>query len=301
VLDTLPVRGYDTARMTNPSRTYARVAIVGPGLVGGAMGIALRARKLAREVVGIGRRESSLEEAVRVGAIDRGTLDLAGGVAGAEVVTFATPADLVAPLAEEAAPHLAEGALVTDLASAKARLVPLVERAVAARARFVGSHPLAGSEKKGASHAPGVRLEGALCLVTPTEATEASAVEEVEALWHAIGMRVARLSPAEHDARLARTSHVPHMAAAGLSALLESGDGAYAAAGFRDATRIAAGDARVWSAISMENADEIVKNLRGLSIDLMGLAHLIEEGEADQIRLYLEKAAERRAREIGGG
>ena len=125
--------------------------------------------------------------------------------------------------------------------------------------------------------------------------------EEDARLARVVALAEVRPGQAVLDVRTGTGVLVPHLAAAGLSALLEPGDGAYAAAGFRDATRIAAGDARIWSGIAMENAGEIVRDLRSLSIDLMGLAHLIEEGEADQVRLYLAKAAERRARELGGG
>jgi prephenate dehydrogenase len=226
------------------------VAIVGVGLIGGSIGLALRSRELARRVVGIGRRESSLRTAAELGCIDELATDIARGVAGAQLVVVCTPVEQVPEQIALAARHALPGAILTDAGSTKETLVAeteallnsallnraLREQAAAGPLRFVGSHPLAGSEKTGPAAARADLFVDRPVIVTPTEASDPAAVAEVDAFWQAVGGRIVRMSPAEHDVALAQTSHFPHLLASALAAATPDELLALTGSGWRDTT-----------------------------------------------------------------
>jgi prephenate dehydrogenase len=155
---------------------------------------------------------------------------------------------------------------------------------------FIGCHPLAGSEKRGVQYAPEVHLEGALCILTPTDATPAAALEKVHNFWQSIGMRTVELSAAEHDRTLARISHVPHFVASALALVPLPVNGRYAGGGFLDTTRLAAGDPDLWAAIAAHNGKEIATALDSMIHHLQDLRHMIDHGNAAAVRAFLEEA-----------
>jgi len=273
-----------------------KLSILGVGLIGGAVGIAARKRRLADEVAGGFRRQVSLDAALEVGAVDSGTLDAAEAAGGAELVILGTGVALFEELLGAVRDVLAPGAVVTDVGSTKAGVVEACEKALAARedVHFVGSHPLAGSERRGPANAPAVDLKGSLCVVTKGECTDGAALEKVSEFWRELGMRVEVLSPLEHDERLAAASHVPHIVAAALAESVSGPDAELAATGFRDVTRIAAGDAELWTQICEANAGEIAKRLREFSSRLGEVAGWMESGEREAVLEFLREAAERR-------
>ncbi|MEJ7639226.1 MAG: prephenate dehydrogenase/arogenate dehydrogenase family protein [Singulisphaera sp.] len=175
------------------------VAIVGVGLIGGSIGLALRELGLAERVMGIGRREANLAEAVRIGAIDAATTDLASGVARADVVVVCTPVTEIAAAVRIAAEHGTGEVLITDAGSTKLRIVEAVERDPSAARVFVGSHPIAGSELKGVTHARSDLFEGRSCVLTPTGRTPDDRLQRARSFWVRLGCRVIELGPAEHD------------------------------------------------------------------------------------------------------
>jgi prephenate dehydrogenase len=203
-------------------------------------------------------------------------------------------------MAAAVAGALPEGATVTDVASVKSRVVAGCTEALGRRGRFVGSHPLAGSEKRGAEHAAEVSLAGAVCAVTPVRTTDPGALEQVRELWTALGMQVVELSPEEHDARLARTSHLPHLAAAAVSALVQPGDAPFCASGFRDCTRVAAGDPAMWTEIALGNREALAAELYRLARRLQGAADLLTAADREGLQRFLEDGAARRRETIGG-
>jgi prephenate dehydrogenase len=233
---------------------FDSLAIVGVGLIGGSVGLAAKARTATRHVVGIGRDPNTLARAKDLGAIDEFTTDLAAGVRGADIVVFCSPVDLIARQVIDAAPHAKPGAMLTDAGSTKANIVRDVEKSLPKHVRFVGAHPLAGSEKQGAENARADLFDGRVCVLTPTAHTDIAAVERVSLFWRALGCEVKRLTPEEHDLALAFTSHLPHFVAAVLAEQLPDKWRDFAATGYRDMTRIAAGDPGLWSAIAAENA-----------------------------------------------
>jgi len=279
-----------------------KLSILGVGLIGGAVGIAARAKRLAREVVGGFRRQESLDAALEVGAVDSGALDPAEAASGADFVVLGTGVALFEDILAAARDALAPGAVVTDVGSTKAGVVEACERVLAARddVHFVGSHPLAGSEQRGPRNAPAVELEGSVCVVTRGGSTDEAALAKVSEFWSALGMRVKVLGPVEHDERLAGASHMPHIVAAALVQSVGEGEADFTATGFRDATRIAAGDAELWTEIVEANAAEIAKRLREFSSRLDDVAGWVERAEREKVLAFLAAAAEQR-RSMDGG
>ena len=272
------------------------VAIVGVGLIGGSIGLAIKERRLARRVIGVGRRQSSLRQARAVGAIDHGTLRLDRGVADAELTVFCTPVDMIADQAAEAAPHCVPGAVLTDSGSTKHGIVERLERSMPDGVCFVGSHPLAGSEKRGVDEARADLFDDRVCVVTQTPRTAAQPLATVQRFWRALGARVITMSPESHDRALAYTSHLPHLAAAALSIVLPDGCRAVAATGFRDTTRIAASDPRLWSAIFLENADRLLEALGGYEQALTQFRVALESrDERHLLALWAESKEKREA------
>lgn len=241
---------------------YRKVAIVGVGLIGGSIGLALKQRGLAEKVVGIGRRQSSLDRALSVKALDDGGTDLETGVDGAELVVVATPVAEIADLVCRAAAAAGNSALVTDAGSTKATICADVEsRLASAAGQFVGSHPLAGDHRTGPENARGDLLADRTVVVTPTASTPAETVAKVEAFWQSLGAEVTRLSPAEHDEAVAATSHLPHLVASALAAATPAQWLHLASTGWADTTRIAAGDSQLWAQIFAQNRPALLEAL----------------------------------------
>lgn len=259
------------------------------------MAKAARAQGLAREIIAVGRRRESLEPALADGAVDRITTDVGEGVAGADFCVLATPVATLTALLP-AVWRAADGeAVITDVGSTKAGIV----KAALALARdrplsFVGSHPMAGSERSGYGVARADLFQGATVIVTPTDATPPDAVKRVTEFWEALGGRVTTLDPVTHDRAVAAISHLPHLVADALVdavARLDPRFFDFAARGFKDTTRIAAADARVWREIFQENRAALAEALAGFRQALDHLEGLVAagdtvrlEGELDRIR-----------------
>jgi prephenate dehydrogenase len=270
------------------------VAVIGVGLIGGSIGLALRARRLVTEVIGIGRDPSTLDQAVRCGAIDRGTTDLREGVAAAEVVVVCTPVNRVAEdvrLSTESAPV---DVLVTDAGSSKRQIVEAVERHSRGPSVFVGAHPIAGSERRGIAHARADLFDGRPCVLTPTPRTRADRMRRAREFWSAIGCRVLEMGPAEHDEVLAYTSHLPHAVAAALAATVPTEWLPLAAGAYRDGTRVAAADTGLWTAIFRENRGSLLKALDALQNCIAGFKYALMTDDEDSIRRWWDKAKHRR-------
>ncbi len=270
------------------------VAIVGVGLIGGSIGMALRKRRLARRVVGVARRKATLDRARRMGALHSGTLDLARGVADAELTIFCTPVNLIADQAERAAAHCPPGALFTDAGSTKRHIVARLEASLPEAVRFVGSHPLAGSEKRGVDEARADLFVDRVSVVTVTDKTPRDAVAAVTAFWRALGARVLTMTPEMHDQALAYASHLPHLAAASLSIVLPQAYRELAASGFHDTTRIAASDPELWTAIFLDNARPLLESLRSYEAALSDFRVALEQGDDQRLRELWGRSKENR-------
>jgi prephenate dehydrogenase len=252
---------------------FEQITIVGVGLIGASVGLAAKARGAAGRVVGVDPNAEALETAQRLGAIDAGTTGLADGVRGSRLIIVCTPVDRIAGLITAAARFAAPDALFTDVGSAKGGLPDAVPDGVA----FVPAHPLAGSEKGGAGHAHADLFRDRVTVVTP--ARIGPAVELVEAFWAALGSRVVRMSAGDHDRAVAITSHLPHAVASAVAGATPVHLLGLAAGGFRDVTRIAASDPRLWAAIFEANRPATLAALTAFTDRLNEFRTLLEAGD----------------------
>lgn len=269
------------------------IAIIGLGLMGGSLGLALRARASSSVfVTGYARREVTRDLAMQMGACDRVTADLCDAIRDANVVVLCTPIFDMPNLLEVIKPSLRSGTIITDVGSTKSMLSDGMEEMLqGSSAHFVGSHPMAGSEQTGIESANKDLYHDAVVVVTPGSNQDgAAAVENVRRLWECVGARVFGMEASVHDAIVARTSHVPHLVAAMLvrvAAKASENPGLLCGPGFRDTTRIAAGSEYVWHDIVKSNATEISCGLYAMRDDLDVLLRMIEKQDFDAVRDYL--------------
>jgi len=274
------------------------VTIIGVGLIGGSAGLAIKAHDPNVHIAGVGRRASSLDEALAVGAIDSAHLDPADPAARSDMVILATPVGAFARHLESIKPVLKRGALVTDVGSTKACVVQMAEKILGRGGQFVGSHPMAGSERKGPSFARADLFDGATCIVTPTAHTPKQLASRVEKFWRALGMRTVRMTPAVHDKAAARVSHLPHILSAVLMMLPRTADLDVAATGFRDMTRLSGGNPEMWRDIFLTNRKAILDAIDAMDENLCQLRDLLELGDAPGIEKLLTAARKRRRQTI---
>lgn len=271
------------------------VAILGVGLIGGSIGQTIRTRGLADRVIGIGRDEARLAEAVRLGAIDVGTTELRRGLDGAEVVVVCTPVTRIADDVCDVADQGPDGVLITDAGSTKQLIVEAVERHSQARRCFVGGHPIAGSERKGVAHAAAGLFDGRACVLTPTAATPPDRLQRARAFWQGLGCRLLEMSPAEHDQALAMTSHLPHAIASALAGTIPRETLAMAAGAYRDGTRVAGSDASLWAGIFRANRLPLLNALASFRTVLAELESSLEVDDSAAVVRWWENAKSRRA------
>ena len=279
---------------------FRKVAIIGVGLLGGSLGLAIRKRRLAGEVAGFVRRASSVVECQKLGAVHLATCDLIQAVSGADLVVLCTPLAQMRSLVNQMLPALEDGAIITDVGSVKASVVRELEPLAARRgAYFIGSHPLAGSEKTGVSAARADLFVNAACVVTPTKRSNAAARRRVEQFWKALGGRLLRLTPEMHDVLVSRSSHLPHIAAATLAnGILNPAhpkqQGELCANGFRDTTRIASGSPEMWRDIALANRRNLSRALDHFIGDLRKFQLVLGKADARAITKFLVQAKQRR-------
>lgn len=279
---------------------WEKVSLIGLGLLGGSLGLALKQRKIATQVNAYVRRAVSIVECQKVQAADLATQDLACAVDGADLVILCTPLAQMRDLTEKLLPHLKPGALVTDVGSVKESVVqeltPLVARA---KCEFIGSHPMAGSEHIGLSAAHADLFQDAICLVTPTLHSTSNAVRNAQALWKALGGIPMRMRPDMHDDLVSRSSHLPHVVAAELANYVLSPahpkeQSMLCATGFRDTTRIASGSPEMWRDIAMANRKNLVRVLGVFIEDLQEFQLALERQDITAIEEFFAKAKQRR-------
>jgi len=272
-----------------PPPIFESIAIIGVGLIGGSIALAAKKHGAAKRVIGIGRSRERLELAQQAGVID----DVCVGIAELgslnnppKLVIVCTPVDRIVGDVLALAAVVPPSTLITDAGSVKHEICEQLRLIDGHddRPAFVGSHPLAGSEKQGWEQANADLFQDRLCVVTPDDRTDAEATDRVKLFWQQLGMNTQRLTPVDHDRALAATSHLPHAVAAALMRTLASEHDAFAATGFRSTARIAGGDPAVWVPIFLQNADNLVQEVDGLIEQLQ----LIKGALADQDEELLE-------------
>lgn len=276
------------------SQAFRKVTIMGVGLMGGSLGMAIKKHHLASQVVGVSAHAASLEEALKYKAIDVGSTEIEKGVHDADLVVLATPVETIIKLFPLINPYLKRGCIVTDLGGTKVSVVEAAEKNLSNAAFFCGSHPLAGSEKQGVAFAQADLFEKSLCIMTTTPKTNNAAKERVQQLWIKVGSEVKFLSPHEHDEVLAYISHLPHLLAYGLISAIPKEFIPYAAQGLRDTTRIAASSPQVWVDICLNNSKNVLKSLDELAKNLYCFRKAIVDQDTKSLLDHFTKAKEKR-------
>lgn len=276
------------------SRLFRKVTIIGVGLMGGSLGKAIKKHGLAKEVAGLSQKQTTIATAVKMQAIDYGDHDIRKAVHNADLVILATPVSIITGTLSMIGPYLKRGCIVTDVGSSKVSIVKTAQQFLPNHVFFVGSHPLAGSEKRGIQFADDRLFEGALCIMTPTEQGNRSVTHRVKTLWARVGCQVKFLSPEEHDRIIAYISHLPHLLSFALMNVIPAELLEYSAQGLKDSTRIASSSPQMWSDICLGNADNIVRVLDELVKNLSGIRRAIVTNEAKILLDEFQKAKDKR-------
>ncbi len=274
---------------------FRRMVVVGVGLIGGSLALACREKGIVSEIVGVGRGEGNLRDAVALNIIDKYTSKIEEAVKGADIIILATPVKSLVRLAGEIGPYLSPGAIVTDVGSVKGSVVR-IEDILPSAVHFIGAHPIAGKERSGVREASSGIFKGAKCILTPTAKTNPEALHAVQSMWEATGARVIQMDPAKHDLIFAAVSHLPHIVAyAIVNTLLdlertEKGVISYSAGGFRDFTRIAASHPEMWRDICLMNRENIIGMLEQFEGSIARLKSLIQSDDAEGLYREFERA-----------
>ena len=250
---------------------FQQITIIGPGLLGASLALALKERALCRRVHAWSRRAETRAQAIQADWCDA-VFDQAGQACiGSELVVVCTPVETIIPLLVEIAPSLESGALITDVGSTKSLIC---RSARGAGVNFIGSHPMAGSERTGMAHARANLFEAAACIVTPLDDAIDTEIARLIRLWEAVGMQVVTSTPERHDEIVAHISHLPHLLASSLCSYLDGQDSEWkdlAGGGLRDTTRVAAGDPTLWKQILEQNREEVLRAIDGFENELHAL------------------------------
>ncbi len=245
-----------------PGLRFKKITIIGVGLIGASLAMAMKKAAIVEEIVGAGRTEENLQSAMERGIIDSFSTSCVQAVDSSELVVLASPVGTFREIMKDIGNRLHEGAIVTDVGSVKGELVIEMEKLIPEGRFFVGAHPIAGSDRSGLDYADSELFRGNLTIITPTERSNKDAVETVAALWRAVGARVVLMDPQEHDRVLALTSHLPHVVSYALVNTIARTNRdyiKYSGGGFRDTTRIASSSPELWADILLSNKDNVLQ------------------------------------------
>ena len=284
---------------SSPEYLFQQVTIIGVGLLGGSLGLVLKEQRLAKTVVGIGRRQANLELALQLGAIDRFFREPSEAVRDSDCIVLATPVDTYVSHVQRWGRHVPSGAIVSDVGSVKGQLVYDVEAALPSTVSFVGAHPIAGKEKSGVTHATSKLFSGARCIVTPTPHTNVEALSRVRDLWEKTGAEVLSMDPMVHDWILGAVSHLPHIAAFSLMHALQDLQDVtpealhlldFSGGGLRDTTRIAASSPEMWRDICLANRENLLKMVDQYITQLQAFKQLLNDQDGTGLAKNIEQA-----------
>ena len=272
-----------------------KVVIIGMGLIGGSIGKAILKKGLADEVVGVCRRESSLERAVKEKSLTKGFVNSYDqAVEGADLIIIATPVHTVKEVFDGLSEVLSSSEiLVTDAGSTKKEIVDYADK-YKDNFSFLGAHPLAGSEKTGVEYSTSDLFENSLCVITPGEHSSSENIEKLSAFWQSLGAEVDIIAPELHDEILAFTSHLPHIAAYALCGTVDDKFFKYVSTGFKDTTRIASSDALLWSDIFMSNKENVLKSIEKYKAILTNIEAAIRDDKIEVLKEQLNSIKNKR-------
>lgn len=275
---------------------FNKVYLVGVGLINGSLAKDLKRLKLAKEVIGIGRNSQRLAKAQTLQIIDRYQLLRENDVSNADVIVFGVPVGKIRDALYLLKPNINPDTLLTDVGSTKNNVIQAAEEILGElSAKFVPAHPIAGSEQSGFEYAQDNLFQDRKVILTPTEKTDAAAVQKIKKMWQIMGAQVIEMTAEQHDAILSMTSHLPHMVAYTLVNYLGKQPDAnnifnYAAGGFYDFTRIASSDPTMWADICIANKDMLLESIEGFNKSLNELRSAIDKQDVDAIYNLLKQA-----------
>ncbi len=269
---------------------FNKVVIFGTGLIGGSLGLALKRKHLAKQVIGLSRLKKNAELAIEIGAIDQIGTSLRV-VQDADLVILATPVDLIMEIALKIAKSLKKDCIVIDVGSTKEKIV---SRLSALIPNFVGCHPLAGSEKKGILNARENIFTGSICIITPLAKTKKITLSKIKSLWAKLGTQVIMLTPARHDQILAFTSHLPHTIAFSLMGSIPDKFLGLSSSGLKDTTRISGSDALLWREIFLSNRKNLLLAVSSFQQKLATLKLALKNKDTQRLTKILSEAKEKR-------
>jgi prephenate dehydrogenase len=265
------------------------LTIVGVGLIGGSLAAAVKQRGLARRVIGVGRHPEKLQGAIDRGWLDQATSDITQAARESDFLVFCTPVDRIVSGVRQIAEVCSCNTLITDAGSTKGQICDELSTGFPPGVEFIGSHPLAGSEKSGYEFADPNLFANRVCVLTPVERSSSGGLKRLADFWRGLGSRIVTMSPEAHDRGVAETSHFPHLAASALAATLSPENHDLAARGFRDTTRIAGGDADLWTSILLCNAESVCGSLDKYSEILQRYRTALQAGDANALRQLLDQ------------
>ena len=283
---------------------FAKITVIGVGLIGGSFAKGLKEAGLAQTVFGFGHNESNLKKAVALGVVDAYSTDIETAVQDSDLILLSVPLGVMKSLLLQMKPYLKEGVIITDAGSAKGSVIAAVESVFGTvPANFVPGHPIAGKERSGVEAAEASLFIDHRVILTPLETTSTEAIQQVTQLWQVLGANVESMSAQQHDEIFAATSHLPHLLAFSLVDMLNEHQELgnvfpYTAGGFRDFTRIASSDAIMWRDISIENSTAIVKWLKQYQSKITALTEMVENRDSEALQQLFVNAKQARDKHI---
>lgn len=280
---------------------FDTITIIGPGLIGGSIGLGLKKNRLVKTVFGIGHNQSSITKAIESGAIDKGSLEIGEGLSDSDAVIISTPVSIIPKIFEKIIPYLKADTIITDVGSVKGFIASeferLISRSVINKKEmpiFIGGHPIAGSEKRGVEYARPDLFIGSLCVLTPTNSDNEGRVKKLSSMWESLGSNVAIMSPEEHDTILAITSHLPQLAAFGIANLIKDDYWRFSGGGLKDMTRIASSDPNLWLDICEQNRNNVIYAIESFIKELLQFHTALKTDNKAELLTRFKKAKENR-------
>lgn len=269
---------------------FKKVSIVGVGLIGASIGLAVKNKKLSEKVIGIGHRKQSIQEALKIGAIDRGYIELKE-IKNSDLVILAAPVRQILHILPKLHKFISRDCAVIDVGSTKSEIIKAAKKN---GVEFVGCHPLAGMEKKGPQYAKADMFFGSLCILVPLAITKKETLNRIRVFWNKLGADTKVLDAENHDHIISLVSHLPHVVA---FALIDSIKGDYfpfASGGLKDTTRIAMSSPLLWTDIFLTNRKELISAIRNFKKSLSLLEFFIKHNRTKELAAYLKKASDKR-------
>ena len=264
-----------------------KITIIGVGLIGGSLALALKERNLAKVVFGYGRDQSRLEEAQKSNVIDAFSTNIKEAIDEANIIVIATPVGTFKDILHQIEPLISSNVIITDVGSTKSDIVNIVNDVLKDKSScFIPAHPIAGKERSGFEVSDSKLYDGKKVIITPQETNSPESIDVIDQMWKNVGADVDFMSAESHDNLLGMTSHLPHMLAFSLvNYLVDQNPNAsiYAGGGFKDFSRIASGDAIMWRDICLQNKNQIMNHLKGYQSTLDDLLEAINDEDSEKL------------------